>query len=338
MVMECFGSDDDEDSCNVTQRDASCGICSFHPHTESSLITHVRNSLASTESSTHGKLMYAWKARAQRADRVLHAIDEFCMTRHWMMHIGPEKGDILTRSLREAIDARLSTQLSPETSIVIVELGSYCGYSSILMAKECLVSYGNKLDFKLITMEINPEYISIAKEMIQLSGLNDIITILEISYNGHDTNIVHLLKDALKPKYNEQQQDVSQRTTIDVLFIDHDKDSYKSDLMKLEAAGFVGRCTRVIADNVIFAQIDDYLEYVKRRQEEGIVKTNTISCHVEYSNDESNSVFEADARFGSFVDGIGESTYLTNVLQLLFSYMNLAVNLVAIDVNCERNY
>eukprot|EP00804_Cyclotella_cryptica_P006684 CCRYP_008620-RD/>CCRYP_008620-RD protein AED:0.40 eAED:0.45 QI:258/0/0.5/1/0/0/2/0/336 len=306
--MDCFGSDDDEDSGSITQRDASCGICSFHPHTEASLITHVRNSLALTESSILDPSIDARNVRVQRADRVLHAIDQFCMTRHWMMHIGPEKGDILTGSLREFIDARMSSQPSPETSLVIVELGSYCGYSSILMAKECLVSYGNKLDFKLITMEINPEYVSIAREMIRLSGFDDVITILEISYNGHDTNVVPLLQEEMKPKCNEKQQDFSEESTIDLLFIDHDKDSYKSDLMKLEAAGFLRCGTRVIADNVIFAQIDDYLEYVKRRQEDGVVKTTTVSCHVEYSNDESSFVSAADENLESFVDGIGFST------------------------------
>jgi catechol O-methyltransferase len=149
------------------------------------------------------------------------------------------------------------------------------------MAKEC-ISYNNKLKFKLITLEINPEYHAIASEMIKLSGLDDMISIFEISYNGYHTNIVDLLREELK------------QNTIDMLFIDHDKDSYKSDLIRLEEAEFLRQGSRVVADNVIFAQIHDFVDYVQHRQKNGVVKTETVSCSIEYSNDGSNSLSAAE--------------------------------------------
>ena len=284
--MDCFGSsDEEEEECLETiKRDESCGICTFHPHTESSLLSHVRNRVQ--ESS-----------KDRKAEQVLNAIDEFCISRHWMMNVGPEKGSILTSALKESIDNKLSStsESSHETSFVVVELGSYCGYSSMLMAKHCLESYNKKmLDLKVITLEINPEYIKVANELIKLSGLDDVISLSCLYYNGHDTNMIDVLQEQLKSMPNEQERIKS----IDFLFIDHDKDSYKSDLVKIEAAGLIRRGTRCVADNVVFAGIHDYLEYVKMRQNNGVVVTNTISCLVEYSNNDSSE---------EVLDGIGEN-------------------------------
>lgn len=281
--MDCFGSESEEESCEPAKRDDSCGICSFHPHTESSLLTHVRNSVRVLQLNDLNKV--------QRAERVLGSIDEFCMIRHWMMNIGPEKGVIITTTLKESIDVKLSSHASNH-SFVLVELGSYCGYSSILMAKECIATYGNKLNLKLITLDINPEYITVANEMIKLSGLDGVISLLEVSFNGHDTNLVDILQKELI---------LSELDTIDVLFIDHDKDSYKTDLMKLETSGLIRRGTRVVADNVIFAKIDDYLKFVQERQQDGVVTTKTVECNVEYSN-----VDPAAECAESLSDGIGE--------------------------------
>jgi len=86
--MECFGDSSDEEdeelgNNNTTTRDKSGnGICCFHPNTEASLLAHVRNTLPKEGNNIDIE---------QRADDVLNAIDTFCMSRHWMMHIGPEK-------------------------------------------------------------------------------------------------------------------------------------------------------------------------------------------------------------------------------------------------------
>ena len=289
--MDCFGSDsEEENSSEPTQRDASCGICSFHPHTESSLLSHVRNYLAGA-SMDDGTMK-------TKADQVLNAVDEFCLQRHWMMHVGKEKGEILTNALKESIDKKLSEQSSDGT-FVLVELGSYCGYSSILMAKECMAVYGNKLNLKLITLEINPDYIAIARELMKLSGLEDVISLLEISYNGHDTNMVELVQEELLE---------SKGQTIDLLFIDHDKDSYKSDLTQLETSRLIRNGTRVVADNVVFAKIDDYIGYMQKREHDGVVTTKTVACHVEYSNNE----LAAGENSESLADGIGKLSLLVN--------------------------
>lgn len=88
--MECFGDSSDEEelgnNITTTRDESGNGICCFHPNTEASLLAHVRNNLQTTDITDDNNIDIE-----QRADDVLNAIDTFCMSRHWMMHIGPEK-------------------------------------------------------------------------------------------------------------------------------------------------------------------------------------------------------------------------------------------------------
>mmetsp|Transcript_20237 Transcript_20237/g.28917 ORF Transcript_20237/g.28917 Transcript_20237/m.28917 type:complete len:285 (+) Transcript_20237:81-935(+) len=281
--MDCFGddssSDEEEDA---LQRDESCGVCSFHSNTEASLLMHVRNT-----------------PNLQGANDLLMAVDAFCMSRHWMMHVGPDKGSILKQILNDTINAKASAVASNKANFVAVELGTYCGYASILLASEFRHA-STSLNCHWYTAEIERSYASIAKEMVQLSGMDDVVSVHQITFDGHDTNVVEVISDALKT------EDCAEgKPKIDFLFIDHDKDAYKSDLCKFEASGLIGKGTKVVADNVIFAQIQDYIEYVQQRQKEGIVQTKTIPCRVEYCGLDGN---EADEQ--KYKDGIEVTDYL----------------------------
>jgi len=312
--MECFGgiSDDDGDDNKdetkvMVRRDLSCGVCCFHLHTETSLLAAIRNSMTSVVTDSPSR-------------DVLCAIDEFCLSRHWMMHVGPEKGDILIEALRSSMleKTQLNSTLTSGLDcipFIAVELGTYCGYSSILMGRTMreMLTSGNtridcpridcpRIDCHLITTEINEEYVQIATEIILLSQMQDLISVHEISYNGHDTDIVATVSDAIMRSRNS----LNKAATIDFLFIDHDKNAYKSDLRKLERSGMIRRGTKVVADNVLFARIDDYVEYVKQREEMGIVKTITIPCHVEYSVDKD----ESGDSLQHFEDGVEITDYL----------------------------
>mmetsp|Transcript_16518 Transcript_16518/g.39544 ORF Transcript_16518/g.39544 Transcript_16518/m.39544 type:complete len:301 (-) Transcript_16518:280-1182(-) len=297
--MECFGdsSDDDEGVKEAPiRRDESCGVCCFHSNTEASLLTHVRNSLKSLTTSISPS---DEKTKLQQSSDVLNAIDSFCMSRHWMMHVGPEKGGILLGALKDAMDNKMQQSSSESsTSFVAVELGSYCGYASILMGQALCKSNSNTM-CHLFTTEINREYAEIASELIKMSSMEDDVSVHQISYDGHDTDLVQVVDDALRRNYQ-------QGTKIDFLFIDHDKDAYKSDLCKLEASGMICRGTKVVADNVLFARIDDYLSYVQDQEKLGIVETRTVSCHVEYSGDTN----ETRESLQPLQDGVEITDYL----------------------------
>src|SRR5919108_1097439 len=65
----------------------------------------------------------AANARPGDLDDVIRVIDEFCVNRSVMINVGDEKGEILDRAVRRA---------SPQ---LLLELGTYCGYSALRMAR-----------------------------------------------------------------------------------------------------------------------------------------------------------------------------------------------------------
>eukprot|EP00550_Attheya_septentrionalis_P006978 CAMPEP_0198288540 /NCGR_PEP_ID=MMETSP1449-20131203/7005_1 /TAXON_ID=420275 /ORGANISM="Attheya septentrionalis, Strain CCMP2084" /LENGTH=303 /DNA_ID=CAMNT_0043986701 /DNA_START=99 /DNA_END=1010 /DNA_ORIENTATION=- len=287
----CFDSEDDEhDDAEQSPvgRDEECGVLSFHANTESSLLTHVRNAIPNDSSSQD----------------VLNVIDDFCSARHWMMHVGPEKGAILTDFLRESIQEAIA---GASRSFIAVELGTYCGYGSILLAQTMLSAInegGRKMDCHLYTVEINPNHAAIAREMIQMANLQDIISVLliDLHMDGTTESIADLLRVNLQKE--------KELPKIDFLMIDHDKDMYLFDLKVLETSGMVQQGTQVVADNVVFARIDNYIHYMQQLAEQGTVETRTVLSHVEYSQ-EDNRIGENDNGDG-FVDGVELTTYLKN--------------------------
>ena len=333
--MECFGDSSSSDESDggggdgggvanaaaaaITRDEASCGVCAFHPHTEASLLAHCRNALAASSTRAPDPR----RARLERAATVLAAVDEFCASRHWMMHVGPEKGRILAGALRDAVRGQRERAAAAESgggpsraaSFVAVELGTYCGYAALLMARAFLEARQaeeeeedaspDQMAFRLHTTEIDGRYADVARDMIRLGGMDDVIAVHHINYDGHDTDVDAVLRRALRRTSPPGGDGGTEETTvataaIDLLFLDHDKDAYAPDLRRLEAAGLVRRGTVVVADNVLFAGIRDYVAYVRQRQGEGVVETTTIPCSVEYSG----AGGEDDAT--RYRDGVGE--------------------------------
>ena len=50
---------------------------------------------------------------------------------------------------------------------VLLELGAYCGYSAVRMARLLLPGA------RLLTIELNPEYAAITQQMVEFAGLQD---------------------------------------------------------------------------------------------------------------------------------------------------------------------
>lgn len=67
----------------------------------------------------------------------------------------PPSGQIMDEVIRE---------YSPS---LVLELGAYCGYSAVRMAR--LLPPGARL----LTMEINPDYVAITQQMLNFAGLQD---------------------------------------------------------------------------------------------------------------------------------------------------------------------
>lgn len=193
-------------------------------------------------------------ARAGDPESVLAAMDEFARTRQFLMNVGDEKGLLLDRVVSDSQARR------------VLELGCFCGYSAIRIAR--LLGEGGRL----VSVEKNPHYAEVAGRMLRLAGVESRV---EIRVGASDVVIPELTGP------------------FDVVFIDHWKSLYKADLIRLEQAGLLRKGTAIVADNVgpLFGA-DEYLGYVRGS---GRYKTEYHRAHIEYSDLEDGveiSVFQ----------------------------------------------
>lgn len=272
---EDHDEDNNDDTIAIPARDDECGVLTFHRGTEQSLINYVRNYLSG-------------EAEETTPESVMNAVDNFCVQRHWMMHVGPEKRHQLEASLRECVSSRSSSG-SP---FVLLELGTYCGYSSVLWAN-ALQKLG--VDFHIYTVEASLEFAGVAKGLIDLAGLASPISVLHLDLLQNQ-KLVNLLSNSV--------------STVDLLFIDHDKEAYLEDLQELERARLVRAGTHVVADNILFARIDDYRSYIQELAAKGIVRSRLEKASLEYSEIERRSASDPTL----YEDGIGKNVTVWSYL------------------------
>jgi hypothetical protein len=87
-------------------------------------------------------------------------IDEFCLNRSVMINVGDEKGEILDRAVRRA---------SPH---LLLELGTYCGYSALRMARVM------PADARLCSIEFSRANAAIARRIWDHAGIGDRLTVV----------------------------------------------------------------------------------------------------------------------------------------------------------------
>ncbi|KUF99368.1 Glyceraldehyde-3-phosphate dehydrogenase [Phytophthora nicotianae] len=191
-------------------------------------------------------------AKQGDAKSVVAAIDTFGYEHHWMMNVGDVKGDLLDAEL-EKVKPKVGLLITVEYRIevnsglwiqILVELGGHLGYSAIRFASKMRELSGPSAH--VYSFEISPDFAAIATKMIEYAGLSDMVTIIVGTYGDN------------YEKLKEQHVD-----HVDVFFIDHDKKKYKSDLEIIEQCGLLRSGSVVIADNVLFAGVSDYLEYIR---------------------------------------------------------------------------
>ncbi|KAF4498912.1 catechol O-methyltransferase [Fusarium agapanthi] len=164
-------------------------------------------------------------------ERVLQAIDEFGRTKKYLMNVGEDKGKILTDLIAE---------VKPK---VMVELGGYVGYSTLLFANAVRKSGGTHY----FSLERNPEFAAVITSLLDLSGLRDIARVM---VGPSDAGLARLHANGTISK-------------IDLMFLDHYKPAYTSDLKLCERLGLVGPGSVLAADNVIKPGNPPYLAYVR---------------------------------------------------------------------------
>lgn len=135
------------------------------------------------------------------------------------MNIGSQKVTIVTDIIAE---------LKPR---VIVELGGYCGYSTIAFAAALRETCGKGA--MLYSLEFNAEFGAVIWSLVELAGLRDFVT-MEIGTSSRGLRRLHA-------------EGVIEK--IDLLFLDHVKPLYTPDLKLCEELGLIGPGSVLAADN-----------------------------------------------------------------------------------------
>lgn len=168
--------------------------------------------------------------------KVLEVIDEYCATDNGLNNIGKFKGEIVVDQIKKTL---------PKLTI---ELGSYIGYSTIFFASEIfdICHY--------VSFEENEEYAKISRELIELAGLSDRV---EIIVGKASNKLVEFSND-----------DPRAEKGVNFIYIDHDHNSYLSDLKLIESLQLIrpDNKTTITANNIKSDGIKDYLNYVRNNE------------------------------------------------------------------------
>jgi catechol O-methyltransferase len=203
-------------------------------------------------------------ARQGDPEDVIRVIDEFCMNRSVMINVGDEKGEILDRAVRRA---------SPH---LLLELGTYCGYSALRMARAMPAGA------RLCSLEFNRDNAAIARRIWDHAGIGDQLTVV-VGTLGDDGSTI----DQLRTEHGFGEG------IVDFVFVDHDKAAYLPDLERIVAERWLHPGSIVVADNVRFPGAPQYRAYLKAQQGK-TWDTLEHATHVEYQSLIKDLVLESE--------------------------------------------
>ncbi|KAL6079601.1 Catechol O-methyltransferase [Balamuthia mandrillaris] len=178
-------------------------------------------------------------------------MDDFGWHQKWVMCVGDLKGKFLDQVIEEH---------RPKS---VLEIGCYLGYSAIRMARLL------PEDGKVTSVELSAEYADIARQIINKAGLQNKVDIKV----GAASQVIPFLP-----------------APFDMVYIDHDKDYYHSDLLVAETKMRKG--TVVVADNVvIFGNNPSIVRYLQRVRDSNVYSSSVLrKSTVEYSKTEEDGV------------------------------------------------
>ena len=161
----------------------------------------------------------------------MKAVDEYGRNKKYLMNVGEDKGRIVTD---------LISEVKPKT---MVELGGYIGYSALLFGDAVRKAGGQRY----FSLERNPEFAAVIMSLVDLAGLSDVVKV-----------IVGSSAESIQRLYNN-----GSLKRIDLMFLDHYKPAYTTDLKLCEHLMLITPGSVLAADNVISPGNPPYLEYVR---------------------------------------------------------------------------
>jgi catechol O-methyltransferase len=203
-------------------------------------------------------------ARQGDSEDVIRVIDDFCLNRSVMINVGDEKGEILDRAVRRA---------SPH---LLLELGTYCGYSALRMAR--VMSAGARL----CSIEFSPDNAAIARRIWDHAGIGDQLTVLVGTLGDGGSTI-----DRLRTEHGFGEG------AVDFVFVDHDKAAYLPDLERILTERWLHPGSIVVADNLKFPGAPQYRAYLEAEQGK-TWHTIEHDTHLEYQSLIKDLVLESE--------------------------------------------
>jgi catechol O-methyltransferase len=203
-------------------------------------------------------------ARAGDLDDVIGVIDDFCTTRSVMINVGDEKGEILDQAIRRAAPRRL------------LELGTYCGYSGLRMARVM------PQEARVCSIEYSPANAEIARRIWDHAGVGDRLTVLVGTLGDGGSTIGRLSREF---GFTDG--------ALDFVFVDHDKSAYLPDLQRILEQRWLHSGSIVVADNVKFPGAPEYRAYLQAAEGQ-TWRTIEHDTHVEYQSLLKDLVLESE--------------------------------------------
>ena len=195
------------------------------------------------------------EARARRGDAAdaIRVVDDFGYNKSFLINVGDEKGRILDDAVAKARPAR------------ILELGAYCGYSALRMAAKAPAA-------RIYSVEFSPANAAIARRVLSHAGVAGRVTVV-VGTLGDGGKTIQTLRNVhgLGPG------------SVDLVFIDHDKNAYVPDLRRILEQGWLRPGALVVADNVKFPGAPEYRAYMAANEGKGW-RTVEHETHVEYQS------------------------------------------------------
>ncbi|KAJ9102938.1 hypothetical protein QFC19_004494 [Naganishia cerealis] len=192
---------------------------------------------------------------------VLDAIHEFGKGENrYLMSVGDTKGTGIEKLINEK---------KPK---LVLELGSYVGYSAICFARiydsqhlpkihpdsvypANWTADANEDKAGYISLEKSEVYAATARGALELAGLGEVVKIV----TGSSTPSLKNLRKTLN---------LPKPIKFDMIFIDHLKPLYTNDLKVMEEEGLIAPGTIIVADNVVKPGNPAYLSYVRATPEQ----------------------------------------------------------------------
>ncbi len=203
-------------------------------------------------------------ARAGDVDDAIGVIDQFARDHSFLINVGEAKGAILDRAVDRARPSR------------VLELGTYCGYSALRIARRM------PPDAHLFSVEFSPANADIARRILAHAGVADRVSV-----------VVGTLGDGGQTVRTLREEHGFANGSLDLVFIDHDKNAYLPDLLRIEAEGWLHPGSVVVADNVKFPGAPAYRSYMADHQDT-LWRTVEHRAHVEYQSLLKDLVLESE--------------------------------------------